>query len=247
MNTARQDITQNLFRFYRRIAFLNGYETGSIGGVEYVWNRQGSWPAYILGTPAWSGAVNILRAMERREVPAFWIMEDTPGFNLRKLEKKGIRVVRQWTGMSLDPPEYRSIPGSSDVELRRDDPDGLQDWFHLVNTELMTGSQMGSEVIPAIAASDAYRWIVAYRDERAVGTGLSFTEEGITGLYMIVTEKQSRGKGVGSMITAALIDNAIRNGAGYIVLHATKLGEGLYHRLGFRPKNRFHILWYLGI
>lgn len=247
MSAASQEITQNLFQFYRSIADLNGYETGRIGGVDYVWNRQGSWPAYVLGTPQSGEVLKITGAMERREVPAFWIMEDTPGFDLQQLEKKGIRVIRQWTGMSVDPSEFQDFPVVTGIELRRNDPNNLQDWLHLVNTELMTGSRVGSEVIPEISSARAYRWIVAYKSDRVVGTGLSFTKKKVTGLYMIVTEKSSRGMGIGSMITAGLIKNAVQAGAGTIVLHATNMGEGLYSRLGFRTQNRFHILWYLGI
>ncbi|MCK5135871.1 MAG: GNAT family N-acetyltransferase [Bacteroidales bacterium] len=246
MDDFREDVTQNLYRFYREISGLCGYISGQICGLDYVWNQNGSWPSYILGTPGSTDIPEIVHAIERKEIPAFWIMEQTPDFEMNWLEERGVRIVREWKGMVLDTIGFEHIPPDHGIDLRTNDPETQQDWLGIVNTELMRGAMIGEEVLASISTSEAFRWIVAYLDDQPVGAGLSYTEEGVTGLYMIVTKASYRGMGIGTLITSNLIKSAKQAGIGTIVLHATKPGERIYENIGFGEKNRLSVLWYIG-
>ncbi len=246
MSGLSREVNRNLYQFYRHIGELCGYAYGQIGVLDYVWNQKGTWPAYILGVPDRAMLSGIVTAIEQKEIPPFWIIEETPVFDLTWLEERNVRPIREWKGMTLNPADFVNVPRVPGVEVRSNDPETLQDWLQIVNTDLMTGTQIGTEVISGLNSSPAFRWSVAYLDDQPVGTGLSFTQEGVTGLYMIVTKESFRGKGIGSLITVDLINHAIKAGIHSVVLHATGLGEGIYRKIGFREENMLYVMWYLG-
>lgn len=249
MNPAQENITQNIHRFYTRIAELNAYEHGMVSGLEFVWNRKGSWPSYLLGVPGPEKIPEVVRAMESGQAPPFCIVDKSRQEEIQLMERSGIRTIREWKGMFLDSRYFnadvwvKDIPG---LELRINDRASLDDWLILVNTELMSGVQIGQEVIDSLSACDEFQFAVAYVDGQPAATGLSFREQGICGLYMIVTRASLRGKGIGSLVTASLIHQAVNLGDKGIVLHATNLGERLYSNLGFKVLNHLSVLWYLG-
>ncbi|MCK4748985.1 MAG: GNAT family N-acetyltransferase [Bacteroidales bacterium] len=246
MKELGKHITRNLYGFYRRTAELCGYETGHIGGLEYVWNRSGSWPSYVLGVPEPSKIPEIMNAIRQGKVPPFWILEQTGGEEIRLLEEAGVRVIREWKGMAMEKHAAVPVGRNHDFGIRTNDPDTMNDWLQIVNTELMTGAQISDGFLNRISSSVAFQWKVAYMDDQATGAGLSFAEDGVAGVYMIVTKASFRGRGIGTQVTRNLIDHAIRSGNDTIVLHATGQGERIYRKTGFSEVNRFSVMWYMG-
>ena len=102
MSKATRDISSNLFGFYRQVAMDCGYDWGRMAGLDYVWNRAGTWPSHLLGRPGTTMLEQINSAMKEGSLPSFWVMEHPGRKMLALLEEKGIREVRQWKGMILD-------------------------------------------------------------------------------------------------------------------------------------------------
>ena len=249
MNLEKEHITRNLYRFYTRIAELNGFDLGKIADCEFVWNRKGRWPSYFLGVSGTARIPELVQAIENKKAPSFCIVESVRKREVELLEDSGIRRIREWKGMYLDSRHYTSNSVKKDIrhiQLRMDDRSVLDDWLGLVNEELMSGVQIEKAVIKNLFVSDVFQFVVAYSEGQPAGSGLSFREHGICGLYMIATRGPLRGRGIGSMVTASLIEHAIDRGDKGIVLQATDLGAGLYSRMGFREMNRISVMWYLG-
>ena len=249
MNPGKEHIARNIHRFYMRVAELSGIERGEVLGFEYVWNRKGSWPSYLLGIPGLDKIPEVVRTIEFGKAPPFCIVDNSRQQEIQLLEESGIRSIREWKGMLLNSHHFNAglwVNAIPEVELRINDRKSLEDWLALVNKEVMSGVQISWEVIESLFGSDEFQFVVAYSDGQPVGTGLSFREEGICGLYMIATRASMRGKGIGSLVSASLIDQAVALGDKGIILHATDLGEHLYSGLGFREMNRFSLMWYLG-
>lgn len=247
MITDKDIITGNLFSFYKRIAELCGYESGVLSGCRYVWNRNGSWPGYLLGPPEPGRIPDIARAIRDNRVPAFWIMENPEEEIFGQMEEHGIRPVKQWDGMIMRPGEFRQAAGNPDIRIRSDDPSTLEEWLQIVNREVVTGAQIGGEVMEAFSSSDDFHWMVAYLDEQLVGTGMVFSEGGVGGLYMLATSSSFRGRGIGTAVFSEMTGAAIRLGNDTVVLHGTSIGKRIYLRTGFREVNRYSVLWYLGL
>jgi GNAT superfamily N-acetyltransferase len=253
MKQIQRHISGNLFGFYSRIARVCGYEAGRLAGCSYVWNRNGSWPSYMLGSPGKGRIQEVAAAVRKGDAPPFWIIENSSAAEIGLLEKEGFRVVREWKGMALERGDFRPVatggsrpPGSLGIEVISNDPGTLKEWLQIVNTYLMTGAQLGMEIKDALLSDQSFRWMVAYLDGEPAGAGLSFEEGGVCGLYMIATVDSFRGRGVGTRITGELVSRALGSGSETIVLHATGQGERIYQNLGFREVNRLSIMWHLG-
>jgi len=249
LKAEKEYITRNIHRFYIRVAELNGFERGSLADLEYVWNRTGDWPSYLMGIPGIETLPDVVRAIESGKVPPIWLVENPQREEIELLEESGIRSIREWKGMYLNSRMYDAESVTIDksrVHLKVNDKESLDDWLTLVNEELMSGVQIERSVINRLAESEEFRFVVAYSGAKPACTGLSFREGGICGVYMIATRAAMRGRGIGSLVTSSLIEHAIDMNDKGIVLHATKLGEGLYTKLGLREVNRYSVLWYLG-
>ena len=239
-------ITGNLVSFYERIAGMCGYETGLVSGCRYVWNREGSWPSYILGVPGEEDIKGMAEAIERGDLPAFWILPGSAGREMSLLDSAGIRAVKRWSGMHLDPAEFVPATTGPGLEVKINDPGSLEAWLEIVNTDLVSGTSLGPEVPGAIASSGDFHWMVAYRDGVPLATGLVFSADGVGGLYMLATRASARGGGIGSAVFSEMTALAIRTGNRAVVLHGTGLGERIYLRTGFRIVNDYAVLWSLG-
>lgn len=249
MKSMEEHITHNLYAFYKRVAEGCGYETGHIAGCDYVWNRRGSWPSYFLGAPDPDKIYEFVNAKVQGNAPPFWILDNKHQEEIRLLERTGVRVVREWKGMAL---EGRSLTTDHDhmenrkIRLSVDDQGAYRDWLGIVNTALMTGAQIGDEFPSLLSSSASFRWIVAYMNDHPAGAGLSFSEDGVCGLYMIATVEAYRKQGIGTRVTDELVKQAIDSGNHTIVLHATGHGQRIYSNMGFKVYNSYSVMWQLG-
>jgi GNAT superfamily N-acetyltransferase len=80
---------------------------------------------------------------------------------------------------------------------------------------------------------------VGYAGERPVTTGMAYVDERVTGVYVIATLEEARGRGYGAAITAQCM--AV-DPAKPAVLQASDLGQPVYRRLGFVEVARY-TLW----
>jgi len=247
MNKEIRDIFKNLVDFYTEIAVHSGYESGKFSGINYVWNMNGTWPAYLFGKPDLKQAEALNNEIKERHMPPFWIMDDEKDRMLIEyLDERDIRPVRKWTGMVLNKSNYHIEKLPDDVSLRSDSPEDLPFWRKLINDGLFSASRMGEEVEKTLNKGDRFTWVMARIDDQPVASGLLYTKDRLSGIYMIVTKKSFRGRGIGTTVTRYLIDRAMENGVDRIVLHATPLGKGIYKNLGFEPINELSIYWKLG-
>ena len=89
--------------------------------------------------------------------------------------------------------------------------------------------------------------LVAEVDDRIVGTGVA-TINGLVGwVGMIFVDEALRGRGIGTTLTQAVIDELERAGCASLVLLASPLGQPIYERLGFRPELDYLIVAAAGI
>jgi len=247
MRTEAENTGSNLERFYLELATLGGYEEGGSDNVLYAWNRKGSWPAHLIGTPDARSIPHLTRSMREGKLPPFLIAEDTPLLDTHALEEQGVRTVRQWTGMVLDPAGQRPVPCPPGLRIISDDPETWMDWQHLVNTELLTSSSLDMHLASALCHAPSFNMLTAYEEEEAVGAGLLYTTDKISGIYLVATRKDKRKRGIGGSLCAALVDQARNRGSALVVLHATDMARNMYKRLGFRPVNRYLVMWCLGV
>lgn len=75
---------------------------------------------------------------------------------------------------------------------------------------------------------------VVYREDRPVATAMTLHTVGVGGVYWVGTREAERARGYGEACTRAAVNAGFEAGARVVTLQATRMGESLYRRLGFR-------------
>jgi len=78
------------------------------------------------------------------------------------------------------------------------------------------------------------KFIVAEKDKKIFGFGGLFIFEDVCSIGYMAVLPELRRKGVGTTIFSKLINEAKSTGCKTFMLYASKLGEPIYHKLGFR-------------
>lgn len=249
-----RSIENNLYDFYFSMAEYCRMEFRKKVHPRYVWYRSGRWPEYILGNRP-SGIESdyigkLAEEMRAGQLPPIWIVkepDDRITFH-EELARHGIRHLTQWTGMSMLQQEFvdRDI-GPVGLKISEIEYDiDLEAWIRLVGNEVIRRDIPATGIFNLLLGKVAYCMYGSWYDGELVGTALSFTLEGTSGLYLIGTDPRFRKKGIGSAVTSFAVRDCFSKGVERVVLHATKDGRSLYMKLGFREQCHFDVLWMLG-
>lgn len=84
--------------------------------------------------------------------------------------------------------------------------------------------------------------LVAEVDERIVGTGVATINGPVGWVGMIFVDEGLRGRGIGTTLTRAVIDELDRAGCVSLALLASPFGRPIYERLGFRAELDYLLL-----
>jgi GNAT superfamily N-acetyltransferase len=84
------------------------------------------------------------------------------------------------------------------------------------------------------AADDEYRLYLARLDGAPVGTASAQIGAGVVGLYCVSVAPSARRHGIGAAVTLSALREAREQGYRFGVLGASKMGESVYLRLGFK-------------
>ena len=85
--------------------------------------------------------------------------------------------------------------------------------------------------------------VVAYLNEKPVSAAMIIFSHSIAGIYWVGTIESARKKGLGEACTVMVTNEAFRRGASLVILQASRFGEPVYLRLGFREFTRYP--WYM--
>ncbi len=155
-----------------------------------------------------------------------------------RLEAVGFRKTVETLGMGLDfgKRSRPRNPGALSMETLSKGDD-FADFARIVVQQLFhDGSESSPEFARILAAlgPDKAFGILGRAEGRPVATAYGFIDEaGVGGIYFVATEAGMRGRGYGSAVVGATLDELERLGAAFCILHATELGRPVYKALGF--------------
>lgn len=178
----------------------------------------------------------------RRKVAFQWyIGHDTQPAGLgERLAAHGLTSHGGGAGMAIDLQEMNEDvpfpPGLEIVEVK--DNDTLMTWCRV------TCAGFG---IPEPAVPSLYEWFktdIEYRqpmkfylgrlEGKPVATSMYFLGEGVVGIYFVATLPEARNRGIGFTITQQPLLEGREMGYRVGILQASKMGEPVYRRMGFR-------------
>jgi GNAT superfamily N-acetyltransferase len=179
---------------------------------------------------------------QKRNVPLQWFIgHDVQPADLgERLAAHGFTTPGQGAGMAIDLKEMNEdVPlpaGLKIIEVK--DNRTLKTWCHVT----AVGFGIPPHAEPALVAwfkrdmkyKQPLKLYLAILDGKPVATSNYYLGEGVCGIYFVATVPEARNRGVGFAVTQrALIDG---RALGYRVgiLQASKMGEPVYRRMGFK-------------
>jgi ribosomal protein S18 acetylase RimI-like enzyme len=88
------------------------------------------------------------------------------------------------------------------------------------------------------SATDTY-WHIASEHDMPVSVACGYVNGDVGGIYSVATPAEFRGRGFAAAVTAAATNHLFDLGALSVVLQASRLGFGVYERLGFTVYDHF--------
>ena len=85
--------------------------------------------------------------------------------------------------------------------------------------------------------------VVGYLDDQPAAAAMVLLSHGIAGVYWVGTCEAARGRGLGEACTRLVGNLAFERGARCVVLQASRQGEPIYLRMGYREVTRY--AWYV--
>jgi GNAT superfamily N-acetyltransferase len=144
-----------------------------------------------------------------------------------ELERRGYRLAEttRAMGMALDELAVPAAP----VELRDASwPDYLR---------YLAGFGLPDGLLAGVDAS-GFQVVAARLDGETVATGLAFEHEGDCGIFNVSTLEPARRRGIGTALTARLLQAGRARGCVTATLQSTPMAERVYAAVGFRDLGR---------
>lgn len=250
-----QKIEGNLYGFYTTVARAANLEYQQEEHYSWVRNQSGLWPNYVFNIDldmltSKDFIDQLAGRMKLKEIPSIIVNRQPENIEsyYEIAGQNGLREIYGWTGMALEKSAFTSrAKQDTDISVMKvSGPDQVNYWMDIVNTALFNSKSLSLEMTTVLSSINALELYLGLVSDVPVCTILSFHQDEVTGLYMLSTLPEYRGKGYGTQTIISAIENCFGSGAGTIILHASGMGENIYRRLGFKDYCKFGILWMVG-
>lgn len=85
-------------------------------------------------------------------------------------------------------------------------------------------------------------WFLAHHEGAPAAAAMVLLSHGIAGIYWVATTPEQRGRGLAEACVRSATNAAFARGARAVVLQASRMGEPIYRRMGYREVTRYP--WY---
>ncbi len=248
----QENLENNIYDFYITIAESSGGETSTGKSIKWVKTYPSCWPNYIFGANLAKNMVSDEIELLKEEIrsgtaPNSWFLG--PGsaavFQPGGLEQYGFKKAFSWPGMVLAIEKMSSdFSVSGNFTIREvDNLNDLKKWSCIINAGMFGHGFEGVNLFGNLLGGKDIKLYMGFHNGLPVSTSLLYMNSGIAGLFLIATLPDSRHQGFGTRMTVAPIKEALKTGYEYAGLFATKAGERIYKKIGFRWTCDFNIYY----
>jgi len=171
-----------------------------------------------------------------------WIREDVSE-PLRAVFQQRDFVAQDWVEpvMAIEPPMPAS-PLPDGVTIREvTDAATLEDQVAAQVAGGLPEGPVRMFLTSAFVGRDDVRCFTAYLDGRAVGHSIAIHTGDVAGVYSVGVAEGVRSQGIGTAVTWAAVEAGRAWGSRMVVLQSSKLGFGVYRRMGFEVIGHYEI------
>lgn len=246
-----QEIANNLYSFYDEFRKILLNYSGKNNQFSWVKNKPTLWPNMVYNVQSGELKQANLSNHLANNLPPFWVVnnEEIDVEVVNQLKNNGLREINQWTGMALTKDMLKpTTKVNTQIVIKKITTTAeLSAWVEVLNQELFSGQQAEKELFEKVFTNQQFNFYGAFFNDELVGTLLSYHTEKSCGLYLIATKKSFRKQGIATNLVGHSIHDAFEIGKSNIVLQASKAGEIVYEKIGFKRYCTFSIYWNLGV
>ena len=197
------------------------------------WADLGGLAVHATGLPVgyWNGAhLTAPEGMSRLDEAAAWF-GDLPWAVLVPEELDGDHGLERVTEQRVMTRTLDDLPPLPDVDLRWDaaaDAVALQD--------AAFGGELVEEFVLPKTVNDACALVVAYDGGVPVSTATLVVADGVAAVYGVGTPPEHQRRGWGTVVTLAVLHEAVHRGCDLAFLNPSDEGYEVYARLGFEDQ-----------
>lgn len=250
----QKEISLNLIDFYEYFARKNQLKYSYDDDIFWVRNAPGVWPNWTISNSESEDFEKVvdwnIKKVIAREIPAYWNV--FPGISqyqvIDRLEGAGFREIFRWKGMALNLEEFEAQKNEvTGLEVRLINNGKDMDHFvDMLNDILLDANQLSKKDMHNFIGDKKFLFFLGYLHNQMVSTAMINLRDDVAGVYMVTTLPAFRNKGIGTAMTNEALACAIERNATRAVLHASKMGEPIYRKMGFKEYNLYRIFWLVG-
>jgi len=159
-------------------------------------------------------------------------------------KEKKLFMTGEVPGMVLDSPVKPGKLPNGTTFVWVNDAKGLRDFGQVASEAFMDlgfPQQMGERFFLDVEKVLNPYCILAviYLRDKPVSTTMAMLSHGIAGIYWVATTKEVRGRGLAEYCTRQVGNAAFDLGASKVILQASKFGEPVYKKIGYREICRY--------
>lgn len=182
--------------------------------------------------------VTVLHRAASRKVPLMWVVGPTtqPADLGRSLIAHGLLHVGDDPGMAVDLDKVQSsLPPPKALRIERvNDLATLRTWCSFTDQEEVSNALFELFSTIGFGLDRPIQNYLGWLDGEPVATASLVLAAGVAGICNVMTVPQAQRQGIGTMMTVAPLREARSLGYRVGVLQSSKLGLGVYLRLGFQ-------------
>lgn len=231
----KQLIEKNLINFYisfKENKLVNFYENDFVYNIH---NPKNNWPSFLLFKDYKNSFIKIQGSVSKINfISKNWII-DSEYVKKNQLEIKNHNLfpVKKWDGMFLETTKLIQENSVDYFKFEKLKTKDVETYLKLINLSIFKKNGLSKElIIDKINHPNFHFFLGKYKNE-IVTTCIIFNDNISNGLYFISTENSQRKKGLGSLTVIKSINYLINKGESKFVLHATKMGNNIYTKIGF--------------
>jgi hypothetical protein len=247
LKSAVQENLHALFRSMERIPGCELQESENLGLHHAPLSNpmfRGAWKTRFTPEEAETKIDEVLDWFHQRQAPDFFWWTDPltqPVDLVERLMKRGFDgnlegdpgMVANLDELNEDiqPPAGLNIIHAKEQKSLSDWRDTFAEAFEMP----VAGGQAWVDATRSIKQENVpWQLFVGYLEQQPVSTSMLICGAGVAGIYAVGTIHRERNKGIGAVMTLKPLLEARKQGYRYAVLFASRMGNSVYKRVGFR-------------
>ena len=235
----------NFFGIFRALGQTPQVDVVRRAGVEFAASATVPWPRGIFSADPGPRSVDELvgrtaAAIRAGECPNLWIVspDNGPAALPHALEKRGFSETAAWPAMRADASRFTDHGDGGPLRVSAIRDESRLGRFAEIVLRRPPGDAEAAAFARMFASArardpQAFTFFLGEVDGRSVAASMRFLSGDTAGIYWVATLPEYRRAGFGTAMTRHAAAEARHAGAAACVLHATRMGESIYRRLGF--------------